>query len=316
MVSGAPLVSVLMTAYNRERYIAAAIESVLAQSMPDFELVVVDDCSSDGTVAVAQGYTRDPRVRVVRNERNLGDYPNRNRASALARGEFLKYHDSDDLMYPHCLATMLWPLRAEPRAGFALTASRAWAGGPCPMLLTPRMCYQREYLGFGMFNGGPANALFRSAVFRDLGGLPNEGICSDVIFWHRACRTTSVLLVPGDLFWYRVHPGQEIHRPVYERDVAAAAAESWRALSAPGCPLTPEEREAARRNWVYGLAKAVYYDLTGGQWALARFRLAAAGLTWGDWLRYLRRPHRTMTEGTPLDERGEPSTPDWRVFNP
>src|SRR5688572_2541323 len=110
-----PLVSVLITAYNREKYIAASIESVLAQSFEDFELVIVDDCSRDGTLRVAEQYLFDPRVRIAKNEQNLGDYPNRNRAAKLAQGQYLKFHDSDDLMYPHCLATMVMLLDAEPR---------------------------------------------------------------------------------------------------------------------------------------------------------------------------------------------------------
>ena len=92
-----PAVSVVMTAYNRADYIGASIESVLAQSFTDFELIVVDDQSTDGTVALVQRYLGDPRVRLVVNERNLGDYPNRNHGSTFARGEFLSYHDSDDI---------------------------------------------------------------------------------------------------------------------------------------------------------------------------------------------------------------------------
>ena len=148
----APLISVLLTAYNRERYIAESIESVLAQTNGDFELIVSDDRSSDGTVAIANDYARrDSRIRVSSNERNLGDYPNRNHVASLARGRFLKYHDSDDIMYRHCLQAMAEPLEAEPRAGFALSGSRNWPGGRCPMRLTPRLAYEREFLGSGLF---------------------------------------------------------------------------------------------------------------------------------------------------------------------
>ncbi|HEV2714429.1 MAG TPA: glycosyltransferase family A protein, partial [Terriglobales bacterium] len=95
-----PLVSVLMTAYNREKYIAEAIESVLASNFKDFELIIVDDCSKDRTAEIARRYTSDSRVQVHVNEKNLGDYPNRNRAASLARGKYLKYLDSDDVIYP------------------------------------------------------------------------------------------------------------------------------------------------------------------------------------------------------------------------
>ena len=209
-----PTVSVLMTAFNREAFVGAAIESVLTQTWQDFELVIADDASTDRTVAIAQQFAaRDRRIRIVVNERNLGDYPNRNHAATFARGTFIKYHDSDDVMYPHCLSTMIELLRAHPSAGFALTASRAWSGGPSPMLLSPRDAYRREYLGFGMFMLGPAAALFRRAVFETLGRFPEAGPHSDHLFWLQACRYVPVLLVPGDLFWWRMHAGQHLRSP-------------------------------------------------------------------------------------------------------
>ena len=145
-----PKVSVLMTAYNRETLIAASIESVLAQTLADLELLIVDDRSSDGTLDVARRYERlDSRVHVVANQTNLGDYSNRNHAATYARAPLLKYHDSDDLMYPHCLDVMASMMMSEPRASFGLSTGSAWPGGPCPMLLTPRMAYQREYFEIG-----------------------------------------------------------------------------------------------------------------------------------------------------------------------
>lgn len=302
----APAVSVLMTAYNRAAYIDAAIESVLAQTFTDFELIVVDDGSSDDTVARARAHAaRDARVRVEVNPRNLGDYPNRNRAAALARGRFIKYHDSDDLMYPHCLETMVGALEPAPEAGFALTRSQAWQGAPCPMLLTPRMSYQREFLGSGMFGGGPACALFRSDVLRDLGGFEDVGAPSDVVFWAKACARVPVLLVPADLFWYRVHAGQEVQRPGVATQYARAAARVWQALNAGECPLDLPERETARRNHVFRVARAALADARAGRWSAAWDRLRLAGLSVGEWARYLRLPRRTAMAGTPLTADGE-----------
>jgi glycosyltransferase involved in cell wall biosynthesis len=86
-MSNSPLVSVLMTAFNREEYIAEAIESVLGQTLADFELIISDDCSTDRTLEIANAFARrDGRIRVLRNASNLGDYPNRRCAAALARG--------------------------------------------------------------------------------------------------------------------------------------------------------------------------------------------------------------------------------------
>src|SRR3954464_5564256 len=105
-----PAVSVVMTAFNRERYIGPAIESVLAQTFTDFELIVVDDGSTDGTVGVGRSFLSDPGVGIGGNARNLGDYPNRNHGATFTTGEYLKYHDSDDLMYPHCLSVLVQAL--------------------------------------------------------------------------------------------------------------------------------------------------------------------------------------------------------------
>ncbi|HVC18565.1 MAG TPA: glycosyltransferase family 2 protein [Vicinamibacterales bacterium] len=300
-----PLVSVLMTAYNREAYIASAIESVLGQTLDDFELLIVDDASTDRTVEVAERYAAtDSRIRVSVNPRNLGDYPNRNHAATLARGSLLKYHDSDDLMYPHCLETMVRPLLAEPRAGFALSARGGWPGGPCPMLLTPQQCYEREFLGHGMFFGGPACALFRADVFRDLGGFPEIGPHSDNVFWLNACAALSVVLVPGDLFWYRVHDEQHLQRPDAAYDALPVLDIEWRALSAPDCPLAAEDREQARRNRTFDLARWIARQLRHGRFGVAWRAWRHSGRSIADWVRYLRPPVRHRLAGTPLASDG------------
>jgi glycosyltransferase involved in cell wall biosynthesis len=183
-----PAISVLLAVYNREPYIAASIDSVLAQTHTDFELIICDDGSTDATRAIVEKYAkRDARIRFAVNERNLGQFENRRYAASLARGVYLKYHDSDDVIYPHCLETMLRALDAEPRAAFALSGSHHWPGGPCPMLLTPRLSYEREFLGSGLFHLGPAAALFRADAFRELGGFPVAGVATDYQFCHEAC---------------------------------------------------------------------------------------------------------------------------------
>jgi len=299
-MSAAPTISVLMTAYNRETFIAEAIESVLAQTFADFELIVSDDGSQDGTVAIAKEYARrDARVRVSVNARNLGDYANRRHAAALARGAFLKYHDSDDVMYAHCLAVMLEPLRREPSAAFALSASHAWPGAPCPMLLTPRLAYEREYLGGGLFQLGPAAALFRTDQFRALGGFPDVAHAADYLFWLQACARVNVLLVPGDLFYYRVHAGQEAAKPANDLAFAQAAGVAWRMLNSNECPLTGETLALAKRNFAFVQARGMYRFARRGKFTSALGILRHAGLTWREWGRYLRPPRRSRDAGTP-----------------
>jgi glycosyltransferase involved in cell wall biosynthesis len=307
-----PRVSVLLTTYNRERFLAASLESVLGQTFGDFELVISDDCSTDGTLDIVRSYEkRDPRIVVSVNDRNIGQFPNRNRAADLARAPLVKYHDSDDLMYPHCLAVMVNMLEAEPLAGFGLSGGHAWFGGPCPMLLTPRMAYQREYLGAGLFYCGPSGAIFRTDVFRSLGGFVDHGVPSDYLFWLRACARVNIVLLPADLFWYRTHAAQEFQSPQASRQYAAIAREAWLALDRPECPLTADERAQAKRNRAYHLASRTWHDLTRGRWFRAARRVRDSGLTLRDWIGHLRAPRRHDMAGTPFDAEGEFIIPRW-----
>ena len=107
----APTVSVVVPAYNRAGSIVAAIESVLRQSYADFELLVVDDASSDGTLDAA-GTVRDPRIRLLANPRNLGAAGARNTGLAAARGTWIAFQDSDDEWLPRKLELQMARLTA------------------------------------------------------------------------------------------------------------------------------------------------------------------------------------------------------------
>src|SRR4051812_36005653 len=113
-----PFVSVLMTAYNREAYIEQAIKSVLASTYSNFELIIVDDCSTDRTLDIAQAAANnDARIRIYKNEKNLGDYANKNKAASYARGKYIKYVDSDDMIYPHGLKVIITAMEKFQDAG-------------------------------------------------------------------------------------------------------------------------------------------------------------------------------------------------------
>ncbi|MGE0039631.1 MAG: glycosyltransferase family 2 protein [Vicinamibacterales bacterium] len=312
MTGRAPAVSVLMTACNREAFVAPAIESVLVQRFTDLELVIVDDASADGTAAIAEAYAaRDSRVRVVRNRVNLGDYPNRNHAATLARGRFLRYHDAGDVMYPHCLEVLVRLLDGEPRAACAISTSRGWPGGAAPMLLSPRQAYQREFLGYGLFMAGPGSALFRTDWFRAAGGFPESGPGSGYRFWLQACARSHVLLAPADLSWHRAHAGQERVGPDARRTCASLAGAVWAALASDACPLDPREREQARVSAAWTVARRAWRDLRTGRAAEAWHGVRESGLSAADWGRYLRRPRRSALAGTPLDADGEYLVPAW-----
>lgn len=117
-----PVVSVIMPAYNAERTIAAAIRSVQEQNAADWELLVVDDGSRDGTCAIVEAIAaEDPRVVFLKNEVNLGVAKTRNRAMELARGQFVALLDSDDYWRPGKLEKQI-ALLEKTGAGLCYTA--------------------------------------------------------------------------------------------------------------------------------------------------------------------------------------------------
>lgn len=97
-----PVITVLMPVYNAEAYLREAIESILNQTFQDFEFLIIDDGSTDGSAAIVRSYT-DPRIRFVQNEKNLGLTATLNRGTALASCELIARMDADDISYPERL---------------------------------------------------------------------------------------------------------------------------------------------------------------------------------------------------------------------
>lgn len=94
-----PKVSILMPAYNAERYIVAAIESVIAQSYGDWELIIVDDASSDNTGVICDQYAlKDKRIKILHHAENKGISIGKNEALKHASGEYITFCDDDDIM--------------------------------------------------------------------------------------------------------------------------------------------------------------------------------------------------------------------------
>lgn len=113
-----PVVSVVLPTYQGARYLAQTLDSVLAQTLTDLEVVAADDASTDGTAGILAAYAaRDARVRIVPTERNLGAVPNWNRALAAARGDYVKVMGQDDLLHPSCLEQQVQVLRRVPTVG-------------------------------------------------------------------------------------------------------------------------------------------------------------------------------------------------------
>jgi succinoglycan biosynthesis protein ExoO len=123
-VNAAPLVSVVMANYNGARHLAEAIGSLQRQTLADWELILVDDASTDDSVRIAENLAEgDPRIRVLAQPRNLGPAAARNRALDAARGAWIAVADSDDVMLPDRLERLVALARGE---GADIVADNQW----------------------------------------------------------------------------------------------------------------------------------------------------------------------------------------------
>ena len=293
-VTSPPKVSVLVTVYNREKYLAACLDSILVSTMGDFEVVVTDDRSTDGSMAIADRYAAlDARIRIYRNEKNLGDYRNRMRAATLARGEYLKYVDSDDLIYQHGLAVMVDAMEANPDAALGLSHSRPEHEAPYPFRLSPHDAWKAQFLGDGSMGCGPTGAIIRREKFFEAGGFGDWGVLSDTDMWYRMSARWPMLLLPPGLVWWRRHEQQEFTKDGAGRSYLESGFRlDVAALTSDRSPLTPDEtRSALARVKQHHARRLLALSLKRGNPVEGWRLLNESGLTFADMVSGLK-PYR------------------------
>ncbi|HQQ67063.1 MAG TPA: glycosyltransferase family 2 protein [Thermotogota bacterium] len=224
-----PKVSILIPVYDRKELIGETVDSALAQTYSDFEVVISDNCSTDGTWEVLQTYAeKDDRVKVFRNERNIGPVRNWKRCIDEARGEYGKILWSDDLIAPNFLEKTLPYLDSDPGAGFVFTAAEIFSeedSHQTYILGDSSYRVSEEFIGGALINNGrgkypvsPGCALFRLSDLRKslLVDIPNK-IGSDfskhaigndlLLFLLTAHRYPRFAYVSDILSFFRKHEG-------------------------------------------------------------------------------------------------------------
>lgn len=214
------LVSVCIPTYQGAAYLGQAIESVLVQTLQDFELVIVDNHSTDDTEALVARYT-DPRIRFYRNERNLGAEANWNRCLAEARGTYIKLLPHDDLLAPDCLQQQAAVLEQDRDARLALVfcartvidgagrplmqrGYRGGAEGPVAGAALRRQCLRR---GTNLI-GEPGAVLFRRELSRRIGNFDGAiGYVIDLDYWFRLLSHGDAWYCAAPLASFRITPG-------------------------------------------------------------------------------------------------------------
>ena len=170
----APIVSIIIPVYNRPLLVAEAIESVLAQSNPNWELIVVDDGSTDHTWEVLESYAaKDERIRVFKRDREPKGAPTcRNIGAGMARGEYLIFFDSDDLLLPHCVEGRLNACKENPGMDFLVfpMAFRNNRGGLIEKKIPECESYLDEFLSYRL-HWGIMCPIWKKDFFKSKGGF-------------------------------------------------------------------------------------------------------------------------------------------------
>jgi len=215
----APRLSVVIPCYNAERYIAATLDSVLAQGDDDLEIIVVDDGSRDGSTALIRQHY--PQVRLI-EQVNAGVAAARNHGIKAARGQWIAFVDADDIWLPGKLAAQFALLAENPDCRMCYTAWQVWPSDaplPTPAVLeeversagdTARWqsasgwIYPQLLLDCAVWT---STTMAKRSLFDEIGDFDGSlRVGEDYDLWLRASRVTPILQVPRPYALYRIHP--------------------------------------------------------------------------------------------------------------
>lgn len=198
-----PLISIVLPVHNGARYLDESVQSCLAQTFSDWELIIVDDASTDDTPKLIAGYERaDRRIRTIRHERNRLLPGALNSGFRLAQGQFLTWTSDDNAYRPHALERMLAYLQANPEVAMVYADYEVMDEDGCPV--------ERRYVGTpevnSYHNWVGACFLYRRYVYEIIGDY-SEGLflVEDYDYWLRVQARFRMLPLHEDLYRYRDH---------------------------------------------------------------------------------------------------------------
>lgn len=263
-----PTVSVLMAVYNAEPYLAQAIASILAQTYPDFELIAIDDGSSDRSLQILKTYAaQDDRIRVFSRE-NRGIPKTRNELIAHAKGEFIAVMDADDVALRDRLAAQVQFLQTHPDV--------LWVGGAFELIdqgsrritripLPEEDDQIKRLLWQGQISFLHPTAMMRRAAVLEVGGYDEAlPLAEDLDLWFKLAKRGKLANLPQAVVQYRLHPASicDRHRDAPPPAVQIALDRAWNQgliqnqLTAttvcawrPGTDLTSRHRFMLRYGW-------------------------------------------------------------------
>jgi glycosyltransferase involved in cell wall biosynthesis len=202
-----PFFTVITVTYNSSQFVRDAIESVLASTFTDFELIIGDDCSTDNTWEIINEYD-DSRIVKYRNETNLREYPNRNKALNLARGEWVIFIDGDDLIFEHGLQIFHHYLIKFPNVKMLI--QKEYTNNVIyPVLMTNLEYLRNEYFDSKRLSCSSfASNVFKLDALKDSGLLPVNHKSGDEFVRLKLGIKHGSLFISSLNTWPRETPGQ------------------------------------------------------------------------------------------------------------
>jgi len=261
-----PRISILMPVWNGEKFLAAAVDSLLTQTFTDFELLVIDDGSTDRTPEILHGYA-DPRLRVLRLE-HAGIVVALNHGLAQARAGWIARLDADDLSEPRRLERQWQALSRHPQAVLCHTAVTFFGDGK----ITPgeaRLPRTRSFTALRLCYLCPvahSTVLFKKSAALAVGGYrPEERHAEDFSLWGRMLEQGEFVALPEKLVRFRVHQ-QSVSRQNLEaqqalaRNIGTRHCQNFFRLNEPeaaraNAVLLADSRERSGRDWWWFLTQ-------------------------------------------------------------
>ncbi|QYM78392.1 glycosyltransferase family 2 protein [Horticoccus luteus] len=252
-----PALTVIMPAYNAGRYLIPAIESVLSQTWRDFEFIIIDDGSTDGTRERIEDYAlRDARIRDYPNAKNIGVTRSLNRAISLARADWIARMDADDISLPTRFEKQMAVVRADPSIGLVTSPFDVIDAQQRRIPGWRGIRFQQEMLPFFLLFYNRLNAhgqvLYSTSLVRSLGGYREKYHLSEATeLWLRMVRATRWAVVPEPLYLWRADNPHSVSRQHAFR-YADASLLACREEIARACNIdvSKEEMIALRDFWL------------------------------------------------------------------
>lgn len=239
----APKVSIGLPVFNGEPFLTGALDALLAQSFTDYELIICDNASSDGTAAICRELaSRDRRVRYIRHAENIGVTRNFNRVFELSRAPYFHWAAADDLCAPELLQRLVAVLDARPEVALCYSRTREidadgrtlreYSDGLHVEQPEPHRRYAACLWNIHMCN--PNFGLYRATALR-MTGLEGNYSNSDIVMLCAASLHGAMVEIPEVLFYRRVHAGMTVQRHPDAHDrMRLANPSAGRQLTFPG----------------------------------------------------------------------------------